>query len=107
VFTSLGGSPLRQGNFYRRHFKPAVKRALSERLHGLRFHDLRHTATSLLIAAGAHPKAIQEHLGHRDIATTLNVYGHLLPSARDGLAAALDATYTSAQRAADVTGQSV
>jgi integrase len=97
VFTSLEGKELRQGNFYRRQFKPAVKVALPERLHGLRFHDLRHTAASLLIAAGAHPKAIQEHLGHRDITTTLNVYGHLLPSAREALAAALDATYMAAE----------
>lgn len=97
VFTSFEGAPLRQGNFYRRHYKPAVRAALPERLHGLRFHDLRHTAASLLIAAGAHPKAIQEHLGHRDITTTLNVYGHLLPSAREALAAALDATYTAAE----------
>jgi len=53
---------------------------------------------SLLIAAGAHPKAIQEHLGHRDITTTLNVYGHLLPSARAALASALDMTFEAAQR---------
>jgi integrase len=96
VFTSLEGDPIRQGNFYRRHFKPAVRAALPERLHRRRFHDLRHTAASLLIAAGAHPKAIQEHLGHRDITTTLNVYGHLLPSAHEALATALDATYVAA-----------
>jgi len=47
----------------------------------------------LLIAAGAHPKAIQEHLGHRDIQTTFNVYGHPLPSAHEALAAALDTVY--------------
>jgi integrase len=98
VFTSLEGAPLRQGNFYKRHFKPAVRAALPERLHGLRFHDLRHTAASLLIAAGAHPKAIQTHLGHKDIQTTLNVYGHLLPSVEQALTAALDATYAAAER---------
>ena len=58
---------------------------------------LRHTAASLLIAAGAHPKAIQTHLGHRDITTTLNVYGHLLPSVEASLTAALDSTYEAAQ----------
>lgn len=61
--------------------------------HGLRFHDLRHTCASLLIAAGTHPKAIQEHLGHKDIKTTFNVYGHLLPSAQEALAAALDSVF--------------
>lgn len=95
VFTSPDGGPLRHGNFYRRFFKPAVRSALPPEKHGLRFHDLRHTAASLVIAAGAHPKAIQEHLGHRDIQTTFNVYGHLLPSAREALAAALDTAYGS------------
>jgi integrase len=56
-------------------------------------HDLRHTCAALLIAAGAHPKAIQEHLGHKDIQTTFNVYGHLLPSAQKALAKALDAAF--------------
>lgn len=120
VFRSPDGGPLRHGNFYGRHFKPTVRRrycagceravkedadacpacgrddlrhVLPPEKHGLRFHDLRHTCASLLIAAGAHPKAIQEHLGHKDIQTTFNVYGHLLPSAQEALAAALDAAF--------------
>lgn len=44
------------------------------------FHCTRHTRTSLLIAAGVHPKAMQARLGHASI-TTLNTYGHLMPSA--------------------------
>jgi Phage integrase family len=43
----------------------------------LRFHDLRHTAAALAIWVGAHPKAIQERLGHASITTTLDRYGHL------------------------------
>lgn len=78
-----------------RHFKPAVRAALPAEKHGLRFHDLRHTCAALLIAANAHPKAIQDHLGHRDIQTTFNVYGHLLPQAQKALAAALDTAYES------------
>lgn len=120
LFTSPEGEPLRHGNFYRRHFKPAVRRryclacdatvkpeaeccpecedtgfayVLDPRKHGLRFHDLRHTCAALLIAANAHPKAIQDHLGHKDIQTTFNVYGHLLPQAQEALAAALDTAY--------------
>lgn len=99
VFTSSRGGPMRHGNFYRRHFKPAVRAALPAEKEGLRFHDLRHTCAALLIAAGAHPKAIQEHLGHRDIQTTFNVYGHLLPSAQEALTAALDAAYVDEARA--------
>ena len=62
---------------YLRHFKSALIKA------GLpmttRFHDLRHWCASLLIAYDVHPKAIQEILGHANITTTLNIYGHLLP----------------------------
>jgi integrase len=120
VFRSPEGGPLRHHNMYVREFKPTVKRrycsdcdaivstedeacpacesrglvyVLPPEKHGLRFHDLRHTCASLLIAGKAHPKAIQEHLGHKDIQTTFNVYGHLLPSAQKALTAALDAAY--------------
>jgi hypothetical protein len=82
--------------FYRRHFKPAVRLSLPPAKAGLRFHDLRHTCASLLIAAGAHPKVIQERLGHSTITMTLDRYGHLLPGLGDALAEALDAAFDSA-----------
>jgi integrase len=44
----------------------------------MRFHDLRHTCAALCIALGAHPKAIQERLGHSSITVTLDRYGHKL-----------------------------
>ena len=56
----------------------------------VRTHDLRHTCASLLISLGAHPKAIQERLGHSDISVTLNLYGHLFPSLEEQLTDALD-----------------
>lgn len=46
----------------------------------LRFHDLRHTAATLLLAQGVHPRAIMELLGHSSITVTMNVYGHVLPA---------------------------
>jgi len=46
-------------------------------LRRIRFHDLRHTAASLLLAAGISMKEIQEWLGHSDFGTTANIYGHL------------------------------
>jgi integrase len=58
---------------------------------GPRFHDLRHHAAAVAIAAGAHPKAIQARLGHASITTTLNVYGGLFPSLDEELADRLDA----------------
>lgn len=96
IFPSTEGGPLRHSNFYRRHYKPAVRAALPPAKHGLRFHDLRHTCAALLIAAGAHPKAIQDRLGHSSIQMTLDRYGHLMPNAHAALAALLDATRAEA-----------
>jgi len=56
----------------------------------IRFHDLRHTHASLLIAAGVHPKAIQTRLGHSSITVTIDRYGHLMPSAFHGVGEKLD-----------------
>lgn len=47
------------------------------------FHDLRHTQASLMLAAGVDLKVIQKRLGHRDFATTANIYSHLLQGAQD------------------------
>ena len=77
VFTSPEGSTLNHKNFYRRHFKPAL--AAAGLPAEMRFHDLRHTCAALCIALGAHPKAIQERLGHSSITVTLDRYGHLFP----------------------------
>jgi integrase len=51
---------------------------------------MRHTAAALAIAAGAHPKALQERLGHASIAMTLDRYGHLFPSLGQAVADELD-----------------
>lgn len=56
----------------------------------VRFHDLRHTYASLLIAEGAHPKYIQEQLGYSSIQVTMDVYGHLFPNRNRGLVDRLD-----------------
>jgi len=93
VFRSPHGGPLRHLNFYNRHFKPAVNAA---GLEGCRFHDLRHTCASLLIAQGANPKTVMERLGHSTIQMTLNVYGHLFPHLEAGITDALDAQIVEA-----------
>ncbi len=46
----------------------------------MRFHDLRHSAATILFVAGVNPKVIQELLGHSTISITLEVYSHVLPS---------------------------
>lgn len=86
VFATEAGEPIRQSNFYRRFYKPAVRAALPAEKHGLRFHDLRHSHASWLIAGGAQPLQIMKRLGHRDIRTTYNTYGHMFPSDEEALA---------------------
>lgn len=46
----------------------------------MRFHDLRHSAATILLTMGVHPKVVQELLGHSTIAMTMDTYSHLLPS---------------------------
>ena len=45
-----------------------------------RFHDLRHLCASIMLMQGVNVKVAQEHLGHKDISTTMNIYSHVLPS---------------------------
>ena len=52
-----------------------------------RFHDLRHLCASIMLLQGVNVKVAQEHLGHKDISTTLNIYSHVLPSAAKDAAA--------------------
>jgi integrase len=87
VFTTRSGEPIHQSNFYRRYFKPAVRAALPPEKHGLRFHDFRHSHASWLIGKGANLLHVSKRLGHRDIRTTANTYGHMFPSDEEALAA--------------------
>lgn len=102
LFPSRTGLLLRHGLFYRRHFKVAVRKALPPELHGLRFHDLRHTCAALSVAAGAHPKLISARLGHASVAITLDRYSHLFPSIEEALAEQLDAAFRAAPPASNV-----
>ena len=88
--------PLRHSSFRRWTWLPAV--ASASLPDDLRIHDLRHTCAALLIAQGAHPKAIQTHLGHSSIQVTLDLYGHLYPDEMDRLAAHLDAAHDAKPR---------
>jgi integrase len=71
---------------------PTCSAAITRRtgLEWLRFHDLRHTAVALAIAQGAHPKAIQERMGHSSITVTLDRYWHLGPGLDERIAEGLD-----------------
>jgi integrase len=88
VFTAPEGGPLRLMIFRRRVFDPAA-RAVG--LEGLTPHELRHTAASLAVSAGANVKAVQRLLGHASAAMTLDVYSGLFDDDLDAVADRLDA----------------
>jgi integrase len=106
VFCSGDGKPIDPDNFVHRVWARVLRRA---ELRRIRFHDLRHTYTSLLIAQGAHPKYIQAQLGHASIQTTLDRYGHLMPDAHAAEARKLDRLVfgDNGRRVPDVVGDAV
>lgn len=87
LFTSPNGGPLRLNNWRRDVFNPSCARA---GLAGVTPHDLRHTAASLAISAGANVKAVQLMLGHASAAMTLDVYAGLFGDDLDAVADGLD-----------------
>ena len=76
VFCTLTGTHLRP-NHVVDEFKKLLKKA---DLPDIRFHDLRHSAATLLLSLGVHPKVVQELLGHTQISMTMDIYSHVLPS---------------------------
>jgi integrase len=57
----------------------------------IRLHDLRHTAATLLLAQGVHPRVVMDLLGHSQIGVTMNTYSHVVPELRKEAAAQMDA----------------
>jgi integrase len=104
VFTAPRGGPLRRDLLFKRFLRPAIEAANLPS--NLRLHDLRHSCAALLIELGAHPKAIQERLGHSSITVTMDVYGHLFPALNEALTDQLDDVFSTAraQPGAQVTG---
>ncbi|MDR7236437.1 tyrosine-type recombinase/integrase [Neobacillus drentensis] len=76
VFAQKNGKPI-QPTEMARNYRNIVD------LSGLpyiRFHDLRHTHTTLLLKQGVHPKVVSERLGHSTIGITMDTYTHVLPN---------------------------
>ncbi|HHW17738.1 MAG TPA: site-specific integrase [Firmicutes bacterium] len=93
VFYSEIGTPLNESNVRNRSFYPLLEKAGLPRI---RFHDLRHTCATLLLAQGVHPKFVQEQLGHSQISVTLDTYSHVTPSMMKDVAAKMDAILSAA-----------
>ena len=97
VFTNVAGEPLAKGTVikqYKRHLAAAG-------LPVLRFHDLRHSCASLLVAQGVHPRVVMEILGHSTITLTMNTYSHVLPQAQRDATNLMDRLFTSPAQAGD------
>ncbi|HZD22118.1 MAG TPA: tyrosine-type recombinase/integrase [Acidimicrobiia bacterium] len=94
VFTAPRGGPLRQSNFRRNVWRPAV--TASGVPDDLLIHDLRDTAASLAISTGASIKAVQRMLGHASAAMTLDTYGSLFEEDLEALADRIDERYGGA-----------
>lgn len=90
VFTAPRGGPLRANNFRKRVFNPAAERI---GIPDLVPHDLRDTAASLAISAGASIKAVQRMLGHASAKVTLDIYGGLFEEDLEALADTLEDRY--------------
>ncbi|MGH3556634.1 tyrosine-type recombinase/integrase [Mycobacterium sp.] len=99
VFSAPSGGVLRIATFRTRVFNPAVDKLRALDDDGApttdwprpTLHDLRHTAVSLAISAGANVKAVQTMLGHKSAALTLDTYADLFPDDLEAVADALDA----------------
>lgn len=76
------GCPLQANNIGQREFADIVQAA---GVKPIKFHGLRHTCATLLLQAGEVPKNVSERLGHKDVATTLEIYAHVTPAAIKGM----------------------
>jgi len=87
VFTTMIGTPLDARHIIRRHH--AILKA--GKIPHLRFHDLRHSAATLLLAQGVPPKYISQLLGHKQVAFTMQTYAHVIKETQKQVAENMDA----------------
>lgn len=90
VFTTGIGTPLEPRNLERDYRQILGVAGLPY----IRIHDLRHTAATLLLTQGVHPRVVMELLGHSQIAITMNIYSHVVPALRKEAANQMDAILT-------------
>ena len=93
VFSNLDGVPLLPDTVTHVWIKLARRTGLKVRLH-----DARHTHATLLLKQNVRPKVVQERLGHATIATTFDIYAHLLPGMQEEAALQFDQGIAKARR---------
>jgi integrase len=91
VFCTCKGTLVNPANLRKRSFAPLLKRA---GLPTMTFHQLRHTAATILLLKNVNPKVVSEMLGHATIAITLDTYSHVLPNMQDSAVAAMEEAFS-------------
>lgn len=92
VFTNPNGGPL-EPIMLHRDFKRMPKAAKLDT--ATRFHDLRHSTASMLLAQGVHLRVVMELLGHSSISLTANTYSHVMPAAMRDVADRMEEALTA------------
>lgn len=87
VFPNEVGRPMDGSNLSERDLQRVFVKA---GLEPIRFHDLRHTAATILLGRGVHPKIVSEMLGHADVRITLDLYSHVTPTMHREAASVFD-----------------
>lgn len=86
VFTTTIGTAIEPRNLLRVFDQLIVKAGVRR----IRFHDLRHTCASLLLAQGVPPRVVMDVLGHSQFSIAMDLYSHVMPSALREAADAID-----------------
>jgi integrase len=92
VFTTPLGEPLNPSSLTRRFRVVLTEVGVPQ----MRFHDLRHSCASMLIATGTHPRLIMETLGHSQVSLTMNRYSHVAPIIQREVAGRMDSIISGA-----------
>jgi hypothetical protein len=91
VFCTGRGTLINPTNLRRRSLTPLLQRAC---LPPMTFHQLRHTAATILLLKNVNPKVVSEMLGHATIAITLDTYSHVLPNMQHSAVAAMEEVFS-------------
>ncbi len=91
TFCTGKGTLINPTNLRRRFFAPLLKRA---GLPTITFHQLRHTAATILLLNNIKTKVVSELLGHATIDITLDTYSHVLPNMQHSAVAAMEETFS-------------
>ena len=91
VFTTSKNTPITPRNLLRHYYSVLDNLDIPK----IRFHDLRHTAATILLTKDVHPKKVQELLGHSSITLTLDTYSHVIKGIHSEAAEKMDGVFKS------------